>query len=125
MTAKTTNLLYWIFTILFAGLMIFTAVPNALNTKKKKKVIHGMLGYPVYFIPFIGFAKIIGSIVILIPGLKKIKEWAYAGLTFTLVFAFISHSCVDKNIGYMIMPLVFLGILMTSYIYGKKIRNNG
>ncbi len=83
MTAKTTNLLYWIFTILFAGLMILSAVPNALNTEESQEIIHGMLGYPVYIIPFIGFAKLIGSIVILIPGLKKIKEWAYAGFFLT------------------------------------------
>ena len=28
MTTKTTNILYWVFTIIFAGLMIFSAVPN-------------------------------------------------------------------------------------------------
>ena len=84
MTAKTTNLLYWIFTILFAGLMISSAIPNALNTAKSKEVVHDMLGYPVYIIPYLGFAKLLGSIIILIPGLKKIKEWAYAGLFFDL-----------------------------------------
>ena len=106
MTAKTTNLLYWIFTILFAGLMIFTAVPNALNTEESQKVIHGMLGYPVYFIPFIGFAKIIGSIVILIPGLKKIKEWAYAGLFFDLAGAVYSGIAVAGGVDPMMLTLL-------------------
>jgi hypothetical protein len=54
-----------------------------------------------------------------------LKEWAYAGLTFSLIFAFISHACVDKNIGFMVMPLAFLGILAVAYVYDKKINNNG
>ncbi|RYZ82312.1 MAG: hypothetical protein EOP06_21915 [Proteobacteria bacterium] len=53
----------------------------------------------------------------------KLKEWAYAGLTFNLIFAFISHACVDKNVGYMIMPLVVLGILAISYGYNNKLAN--
>ena len=106
MTPKTTNLLYWIFTIIFAGLMIFSAVPNALNNEDSQKVIHDQLGYPVYFIPFIGFAKIIGSIIILIPGLKKIKEWAYAGLFFDLAGAVYSGIAVAGGVDPMMLTLL-------------------
>lgn len=82
------------------------------------------LGYPDYFAYSLVIAKILGVIAIALPKIpSKLKEWAYAGLTFNLIFAFISHSCVDKNIGYMIMPLVFLGILSVSYIYYQKIQN--
>jgi hypothetical protein len=52
-------------------------------------------------------------------------EWAYTGFAFTLIFAFISHTCVDRNIGYMIMLLAFLGILAISYNYNQKIKYNG
>ena len=65
-----------------------------------------MLGYPVYFIPFIGFAKIIGSIVILIPGLKKIKEWAYAGLFFDLAGAVYSGIAVAGGVDPMMLTLL-------------------
>lgn len=106
MTLKTTNLLYWIFTIIFAGLMIFSAVPNALNNEGSQKVIHEGLGYPVYFIPFIGFAKIIGSIIILIPGLKRIKEWAYAGLFFDLAGAVYSGIAVAGGVDPMMLTLL-------------------
>lgn len=84
------------------------------------------LGYPDYFAYALVMAKIVGVIAITYPKMpNKIKEWAYAGLAFTLIFAFISHACVDKNIGYMIMPLVFLGILFVSYIYNQKMKDNG
>jgi len=79
MKQKTTNTLYWIFTILFSALMLFSAWSSILVNKDSIKLIHAMLGYPVYFIPFIGWAKLIGVIVILIPGFYSIKEWANAG----------------------------------------------
>ncbi|MCB0649082.1 MAG: DoxX family protein [Saprospiraceae bacterium] len=52
---------------------------------------------------------------------KPVKEWAYAGHTFTLIFAFLSQLFVDKNIGNMLMPLAFLGVLAVSYFYRNKI----
>src|SRR6187402_3137752 len=84
MQSKTINILYWVFTILFSALMIFSSYSSILVNEDAKKLIHDQLGYPLYFIPFTGWAKLIGSIVILIPGLKTIKEWAYAGLFFDL-----------------------------------------
>jgi hypothetical protein len=84
------------------------------------------LFYPDYFAYAVIAAKVLGVIAIVFPGTPAmLKEWAYAGLSFTLIFAFISHACVDKNIAYMMMPLIFLGILAISYRYQKKIKQNG
>lgn len=123
MTAKTTNILYWVFTVLFAGLMIFSAVPNVKPEEKIIEMFHKGLGYPIYFIQFFGVAKILGSIAILIPGLNKtIKEWAYAGLFFDLIAATYSGVAVSKG---NIDPAM-LGMLMwivpgvLSYIFWKK-----
>ena len=95
MSPKTTNTLYWTFTAIFALLMIFSAVGGIQPSQPAIDLIHGKLGYPIYFIPFISVAKIIGSIAILIPTLKRSKEWAYAGLFFDLVAA--SYSAVAAN----------------------------
>ena len=84
------------------------------------------LGYPDYFAYALIVCKIFGVIAISVPQLPaKVKEWAYAGLTFNLLFATMSHAVVDGNIGYMIMPLVILGILAVSYHYNTGLRNNG
>jgi len=121
MTTKTTNVLYWIFTILFAGLMISSAIPNVLNTEKSQEFMHGMLGYPVYINPFIGLAKVIGSIVILIPGLKKIKEWAYAGLFFDLAGAVYSGIAVAGTVDpMMLMMLIWIVPGIVSYVLWNK-----
>ena len=121
MPSKTINILYWVFTILFAALMIFSSYGSILITEDAKGLIHDQLGYPVYFIPFTGYAKLIGSVVILIPGLKTIKEWAYAGLFFDLVGAVYSGiavaKAVDPMMGFMLVWFI-PGIL--SYIFWKK-----
>ncbi|UCS92140.1 DoxX family protein [Echinicola marina] len=81
------------------------------------------LGYPDYFAYALVIAKVLGVIAITFPKTpEKLKEWAYAGLSFNLIFAFISHAFVDKNLGYMLMPLVFLGILALSYYYKNNIQ---
>ncbi|GGH27174.1 hypothetical protein GCM10011418_36950 [Sphingobacterium alkalisoli] len=84
------------------------------------------LGYPDYFSYTLIIFKVLGVVAISFPKTPaKLKEWAYAGFTFSLIFAFISHAYVDQNIGFMLMPLVVLGILVISYIYNNKIQPNG
>ena len=121
MQPKTINILYWVFTVLFAALMIYSAYGSILVNEDAKTLIHDQLGYPVYFIPFTGYAKLIGAIVILIPGLKTIKEWAYAGLFFDLVGAVYSGIALagkmDPMMAFMLIWFV-PGIL--SYFFWKK-----
>ena len=121
MKPKTINLLYWIFTILFSALMLFSSWSSIVMNEDSIKLIHDMLGYPVYFIPFSGWAKLIGVIVILIPGYNRIKEWAYAGLFFDLVAAVYSGIAVAKTFDPLVLTLLFWfvpGIL--SYVYWHK-----
>jgi len=84
-------------------------------------LIHEMLGYPKYFIPFTGWAKLIGCIVLLVPGNGRIKEWAYAGLFFDLVAAVYSGIAVSPTFNPLMLTMLFWfvpGIL--SYIYWHK-----
>jgi hypothetical protein len=121
MQPKTINILYWVFTILFAVLMLFAAYGSIIVNDEAKKLIHDQLGYPVYFIPFTGFAKLIGVIVILIPGLKTIKEWAYAGLFFDLFGAIYSGIAVANAVDpMMIFMLLWIVPGVLSYIFWKK-----
>jgi uncharacterized membrane protein YphA (DoxX/SURF4 family) len=116
---KRLNILYWVFTILFAAMMLFSSIPNVLNTPESIKFMNGLLGYPLYFIPFIGAVKILGIIAILIPGFPRIKEWAYAGLMFDLAGATYSVMMVQLDWGnlFMLLP-ISLGIL--SYVFYRK-----
>jgi hypothetical protein len=83
------------------------------------------LGYPDFFAYALIICKVLGVIAISYPKApRKLQEWAYAGLSFNLIFAIISHAVVDQNIGFILLPLVVLGILTLSYIYNNKIRNS-
>ena len=104
--------------------MIFTAIPDAMLTQPAIDLVSTHLGYPEYFIRFIGIAKIIGALAILIPGIPtRIKDWAYAGLIFDLIGATYSILAVGDPISgmFFMMPPIIIGFL--SYIwYYKKIK---
>jgi hypothetical protein len=121
MKPKTINTLYWVFTILFSLLMLFASWSSVVVNEDSVKLIHDGLGYPEYFIPFTGWAKLIGVIVILIPGYGRIKEWAYAGLFFDLIAAVYSGIAAAKAFDPLMLTLLawFVpGIL--SYIFWHK-----
>lgn len=117
---KSIKIGYWVVTILFAAFMAFTAIPDILKSADAMVFIQN-LGYPAYFIPFIGVAKLLGSVVILIPGFPKLKEWAYAGLFYDLIAAFYSVVMVyGFQVGHLfIVLLIVVGIV--SYILNTKI----
>jgi hypothetical protein len=124
MTAKTTNTLYWVFTILFALLMIFSAMGGIQPSQQAIELIHDSLGYPVYFIQFISVAKLIGAVAILIPSFNRIKEWAYAGLFFDLSAAIYSGiASSGKFDPLMISMLVWIipGILSYIFLHKRKV----
>lgn len=87
----------------------------------KQGIAH--LGYPEYFGVALAVAKVLGAVSVTLPFIPaKIKEWAYAGLAFDFVFAFVSHAVVDGFVPETFFPIVVLAILMTSYFYQGKVR---
>ena len=122
---KTTKIVYWIFTILFGGFMIFSSISNIMNMQEAKDLVSTHLGYPNYFIPFIGWAKLLGGLAIIIPGIPgRIKEWAYAGLFIDLAGAIYSGIVVaGKFDPLMITLLIWIVPGILSYYYWNKIMN--
>lgn len=123
---KKNKIIFWVATtiiILWEGAMplgtlLFSPEYSTVGTKP--------LGYPDYFAYALIICKVFGVVAISVPQVPgKLKEWAYAGLTYNLLFAALSHAVVDGNIGFVLMPLVFLGILAVSYFYNPKIQTNG
>lgn len=118
---KKDKIIYWVSTILIALMMLLSGVGNALVTKDSIQVIHTELGYPIYIIGFIGVAKLLGGIALLVPGFPRIKEWAYAGITFDLLGAAYSIIALGGGIdkwGFMFLPFLLLAL---SYIYYHKL----
>ena len=121
MTTKTTNLIYWISTLLFAALMIFSSIGGIQPSKQAIEILHNALGYPVYFIQFISIAKLLGSIAILVPANRSIKEWAYAGLFFDLAGAAYSGvASAGKFDAMMLSMLIWIVPGIVSYYFWHK-----
>ena len=120
---KKTKITYWIVTGIFAAFMLFSAIPDILLVPDAVMMITG-LGYPKYIIPFLGVAKLLGVIAILIPGFPRIKEWAYAGLFFDLIGA--TYSAIAKE-GFQ-LPMLFMilpiGFLFLSYFLWHRLVND-
>ena len=74
------------------------------------------LGYPDYFPVMLGIAKLLAAAAIASPRARRLKEWAYAGLTFDLIAAAIAHALAGDGPGKVIAPLALLAVLAVSYL---------
>ncbi|GGB20857.1 hypothetical protein GCM10011511_50780 [Puia dinghuensis] len=99
--------------------MLGSAIPDIFSTQVAVEGFEKMK-MPTYLTPFLGIAKALGVVAILIPGYPRIKEWAYAGLMFDLAGAtwcIFSAGIRGGNLAFMIMPIV-IGFL--SYTYYRR-----
>lgn len=122
---KKTKTLYWIFTGLFALAMTGTAIPNIIMDDQTVKAIHNDMGYPLYFIPFIGVAKLLGVVGILVPRFPRLKEFAYAGLLFDLVAVVYTLAAIGATAGDFLFLSVFLLLWVLSYTLYHRLRKEG
>ena len=105
---------YWIITGILSFCIFSGGLAQALQVKG---VVEGFkpLGYPTYFISIIGIWKVLGIIAILIPGFKLLKEWAYAGIFFTMTGAVISHIASNDIHPQIIAPALFAVFAVLSW----------
>ena len=114
---KRINIIYCTVTGIFGAFMLFSAIPDIIVVPDAVEFVSNKLGYPKYVIPFLGVAKTLGVIAILVPGYPRIKEWAYAGLFFDLLGATYSGIAVGgfkPDMLFMVLPFTLLFI---SYHY--------
>jgi hypothetical protein len=119
---KKINIIYWISTGLILALMLWSAIGSFTDNPAGVKVM-AHLGYLPYVGHFLGVAKILAIIAILVPGFPRLKEWAYAGLAFDMIGAMYSMYAVGNPVSQWAFMLVFIAVLFCSYIfYHKKLK---
>ena len=111
MNAKVVT--YWITTVLISAMMILSAYLYLSGAPKMVAAFHA-LGYPDYFRVMLGVAKVLGVAVLLAPGLRIPKEWAYAGFAITFAAAVVSHLECGQTPA-IVAPLVASLLLIASY----------
>jgi len=107
------KVVYWISTVIVSVMLLFalsylTGSPQVVSGFTKA-------GYPQHLRIVLGVAKPLAAIVLLLPGLALLKEWAYAGATFAWVMAAIAHYSAGDGVQVWSMPLVLLVLLAVSY----------
>ncbi|GET24805.1 DoxX family protein [Prolixibacter sp. NT017] len=116
---KTNKIIYWISTAFLSLFMLFSAYSYLTNPDMKAAFVH--LGFPGYFRVELAIAKILGSLVLLVPMIPALfKQFAYAGFTITFVSAFVAHTSSGDPSSVAIMPVIALAILAVSYLFYRK-----
>jgi hypothetical protein len=109
---------------LYGGITYLASTPEAVENFRH-------LGYPQQLRVLLGVAKLAGVIVLLLPWLPTLQEWAYAGFTFTWIAATVAHSLARD--GEWWLPVVLLASLAVSYLarpaarggFGKSMLSQG
>jgi hypothetical protein len=94
-SSRARAIAYWIVTALFCLQMGFTAYAQLRLPQVAEAFTH--LGFPAYFRVELSWAKILGVLVLLAPVPARLKEWAYAGFSITLVSALVAHFSVGDG----------------------------
>ena len=119
---KRNKIIYWIATGWLSLGMLSTGIVQLLKTKEEA-ALFAHLGYPAYLMTLLGILKILGVVVVTIPGLPRLKEWAYAGFFFSMAGAIFSHLVMNDPAKDIFGPLLLLVLTLLSWHFrpaGRK-----
>src|SRR5262245_35856731 len=116
----TQKVIYWGSTGLLALMSLFAAF-SYLSGAQEAVAGFATVGYPQQLRVILGIAKLAGAIVLVVPGLAILKEWAYAGFTFAWTCAIVAHYLAGQG-SEAIVPLVLLVMLGVSYFTRSEAR---
>jgi hypothetical protein len=109
---------YWIVTVLLCLLLLLAGYMDITHKPALVAAI-ASLGHPEYFLTIDGVFKFLAVLGLLVPvpGLGFLKEWAYAGLVFLTIGASWSHLERQQN---PLPGVVGLALTLISYALWKR-----
>jgi uncharacterized membrane protein YphA (DoxX/SURF4 family) len=109
---KIKSVVYWTATALIGletlagGYVDLThGLQNVFNGRPVVDIVTE-LGYPLSVLTILGVWKILGAIVLFAPRLPRLKEWAYAGITFELTAAAALFAMHGGTISDVMTPVI-------------------
>lgn len=105
---------YWLLTGLVVASQGFSGFADLAGFEPIREGVTA-LGYPEYVLLILGPAKIAGVIVLAVPGLLRLKEWAYAGFVIDFLGASLSHTLNGDAVGEIMPAVVALCVVLGSY----------
>jgi hypothetical protein len=116
---KTTKIIYWITTGIIC---LFSLGAVQMNSQMAIDGANHLL-IPRYLGLEVSIGQLIGLVLLIVPAVpKRFKEWAYVGFGIMYLTALVAHIAVgDPFIPFGLMAVIFLGLLLTSYISFHKL----
>ena len=112
--ARIRTIAYWGTTVLGPASFVIGGVLGLTHEASVMATLQH-LGYPPYFATISGAWKLLGALAIVVPGLPRLKEWAYAGFFFELTAAAASRAYVGDSTADIVAPLAFLALVAASW----------
>lgn len=108
------KIVYWVSTSILA-LMLLGSLSYLTGSEQ---VVEGFAkaGYPQHLRIVLGIAKPLAALILLLPGLALVKEWAYTGVAIALVMATISAYASGEPAQVWLMPPALLVLMAVSYL---------
>jgi hypothetical protein len=112
---NTRTWIYWSVTGLAGAFMLASSIPDLLQIPQAVMIFQH-LGYPPYLLVFLGTAKTVGVLAVLLPWESRVKEWAFAGLIIDLCGALYSHLSVGDPPNVWLPAVVGLVLVSGAYL---------
>ena len=116
---RTASVIYWVFAVLTLAYLIVFGVQDLLRAKAVVDTIR-RLGYPWYFCYLLGTGKLLAAAALFYPKTRRLREWAYAGVTFELISSFASHSFVGDPWSLRAAPIIVLAIVAVTWSFDPR-----
>lgn len=112
---KKITLIYWFFIGLMCAFILFGAMSDILENPLTLSRIKGNADYIGYLVQFSWIMKVFGIIIVLCPKFPRLKEWAYAGLTFNALGTAYAHLVNEDQLNRFTLPVITLMLVLISY----------
>jgi uncharacterized membrane protein YphA (DoxX/SURF4 family) len=112
--SRARNITYWVLTVALAWELAFGGLSDLFQLQYVREIV-AHLGYPTYLLSIIGFWKLLGAIVLLLPRFPLQKEWAYAGSFFVFTGAAASRIAASDGFGDWIGPVIGACVTVASW----------
>jgi uncharacterized membrane protein YphA (DoxX/SURF4 family) len=121
---RATQMAAMVITGLVAFIWVYFGRLYLIHDPDEWRIAHQQLGYPLYIIPLIGVTHILGGVALLIPNVPRLAEWAYAGLTITLLLTFYSQLNGGGSTWDKFDPILVMAFVFASYILRRRMRSS-
>ena len=113
-TTRLRTAAYW---VISTPVLLETAVGIQWDLARIPYVLDilARLGLPPYLATILGISKILALVALLWPRTPRLKEWAYAGLTFVYLGAAACHIAIDDSLGAVLTPVVLAALTLASW----------